>query len=130
MTNYRKGAYPNFILTLNVMNEKRINSLRKGKAGERSFRDKLREHGFPAERSQQYKGTPASSDLNCPSLPFAFEVKHVERLDLYAAIRTAEHDAGNLTPVVAHRRNRSQWYVTLSADDFLNIVRRSDIVIT
>lgn len=114
------------------MNEK-INSLKKGKRGERSFRDKLREHGFAAERGRQYKGSPDSPDVICPNLPIHWEVKHVQRLDLYQAIRKAEHDAGISgvnTPVVAHRRNRSQWYVTISADDFLNIVRRSDIVIT
>jgi Holliday junction resolvase len=111
------------------MNEK-INSLKKGKRGERSFRDKLREHGFSAERGRQYKGSPDSPDIICKDLPLHFECKHVERLDLYKAIDKAAHDAGELTPVVAHRRNRSEWYVTLNADAFLDIVRRSDIVIT
>src|SRR6267142_5676608 len=104
-----------------------MNSCEKGKRGERSFRDKLVEHGFPATRGRQYQGSPDSPDVNCPSLPFHWEVKHVERLDLYGAVDRASMDAGGgRVPIVAHRRNRSEWLVTLSADDFLEIVRQSD----
>lgn len=103
-----------------------INSCRKGKVAERSFRDKLVEFGFPATRGRQYQGSPDSPDVKCPSLPFHWEVKHVERLDLYGALLAAIRDAGERIPVVAHRRNRSEWLVTLRADDFLDIVRRSD----
>jgi Holliday junction resolvase len=106
-----------------------MNSCQKGKRGERGFRDKLVEHGFPATRGRQFQGSPDSPDVKCPSLPFHWEVKHVERLDLYGAVERAIIDAGARVPVVAHRRNRSEWLVTLRADDFLNIVRRSDLPI-
>jgi Holliday junction resolvase len=107
-----------------------INSKKKGSRGERSFRDKLREHGFKASRGQQYHGGPESPDVLCPSLPFYWEVKSTERLHLSEAYAQAITDACGKTPIIAHRRKRGVWMTTLSADDFLEIVRRSEYVIT
>lgn len=108
-----------------------INSKTKGKVGERSFRDKLREYGFAAERGVQYQGSPDSPDVSCPGLPIHWEVKFVQRLELYAALAQAQLDCDlDKIPVLAHRKNRTGWYVTLSADNFLDICRRSDIVIS
>ena len=100
----------------------------KGKRGERAFRDLLREHGFNAERGVQHRGGPNSPDIICPDLPtLHFEVKAVEALRIWAAIQQAIDDAGGGTPVVAHKRNGSEWLVFLRAKDFLEIVRRSHL---
>ena len=50
---------------------------------------------------------------------FHFEVKRVERLNVSEAMRQAVGDAAGKIPVVAHRRNREPWLVTLKLDDFL-----------
>ena len=105
----------------------------KGKRGERMWRDMLREFGFKkAYRTQQFSGKSpdGSADVNCPELPsIHWEVKNVEKLNLWTAIGQALIDkpAGKI-PVVAHTKNNHGWLVTLPAEDFLNILRRSDLV--
>lgn len=48
------------------------------------------------------------------------ECKRAERLNLHAAIKQAETDAeGAALPVVIHRRNREQWYITMRLKDYL-----------
>ena len=106
----------------------------KGKRGERQWRDKLREFGFlKAYRSQQFSGKApdgSSADVQCPELPsIHWEVKNVERLNLWAAMAQvlADRPVGKI-PVVAHTKNNHGFLVTLPAEDFLNILRRSDLV--
>lgn len=103
------------------------NSLQKGKRGERGFRDKLREFGFDAERGAQRSGSPDSPDIKC-ELPFHFEVKFRERLQLRDAYDQSASQAGHKIPVVAHRSNREPWMITISADDFLRLVQHSDLI--
>ena len=108
-----------------------MNSREKGKRGERRWRDVLREAGFlKAHRGMQCHGGADSPDVQCPELPGVhFEVKAVERLNIWDAIAQAIHDAGpSKTPVVAHTRNRAGWLVTMRAEDWLDLVRRSDLV--
>ena len=106
----------------------------KGKRGELQWRSKLREFGFlKAYRTQQYSGKApdgSSADVQCPETPaIYYEVKNVEKLNLWAAIGQALIDkpAGKI-PVVAHTKNNYGWLCTLPAEDFLNILRRSDLV--
>ena len=106
----------------------------KGKRGERQWRDMLREFGFlKAYRSQQFSGKApdgSSADVQCPELPsIHWEVKNVERLNLWAAMAQvlADRPVGKI-PVVAHTKNNHGFLVTLPAEDFLNILRRSDLV--
>ena len=107
-----------------------MNSLRKGKRGERAFRDLLRSFGFVATRGQQYRGGPDSPDVICPALPIHWEAKVGLKHHLGAAFRQADLEKSpNHIPVVASRRDRKEWMVYLRATDFLEIVRRSDLVI-
>jgi hypothetical protein len=101
-----------------------INSRAKGARGERAWRDKLRSFGYDAERGQQRAGGPDSPDVKCPQLDWIhFEVKCVEALNIHNAIAQAQRDAAShQVPVVAHKRNRGPWLVTLLADQFLNII--------
>jgi hypothetical protein len=110
-----------------------VNSREKGKRGERRWRDMLRAAGFlKAHRGVQFQGGTDSPDVQCPELPgLHFEVKAVERLNVWDAMAQAVRDsAGRKTPVVAHARNRSGWLVTMRAEDWLDLVRRSDLVAT
>ena len=106
----------------------------KGKRGERQWRDLLREFGFlKAYRSQQYSGKApdgSSADVQCPELPsIHWEVKNVERLNVWAAMAQVliDRPVGKI-PAVAHTKNNYGFLVTLPAEDFLNILRRSDLV--
>lgn len=103
-----------------------MNSCQKGKRGERQWRDMLREAGFlKARRGRQYSGSPDSPDVICPELSWIhFEVKCVEALNLRDAMDQAKRDAGpNQTPVVAHKRNHSEFLVTMRGVDWLNFIR-------
>ena len=106
-----------------------MNSRRKGARGERELAAVLTAEGFPATRGQQYRGGPDSPDVIVPSLPgIHFEAKRTERLNLYDALGQARRDAGDKLPVVAHRKNASEWVAILSLVDLLAIVRESDLV--
>jgi hypothetical protein len=100
-----------------------MNSCQKGKRGERAWRDELVAHGYSARRGQQFSGSPDSPDVVCPDLPgFHFEVKTVEHLNLAKAMAQAVADAGEKIPIVAHKRNRGDWLVTLRASDWFKML--------
>ena len=102
-------------------------SRRKGAGGERELAAVLTAEGFDARRGQQHRGGPDSPDVLVPSLPgIQFEAKRTERLTLYDAIAQARHDAGDKLPIVAHRRNASEWVAILPLVDMLAILRESD----
>ena len=101
-----------------------MNSKAKGSAGEREFAAILTARGFPANRvDQRYIGGKGRPDVHAAALDgLHFEVKRVERLNVSEAMQQAIRDAAGRTPVVAHRRNRQPWLITMRLDDFLNIV--------
>jgi len=94
-----------------------INSRNKGKRGEREFAALLRAHGFDARRGQQYSGSPESPDVVCEALgALHIEVKRVQKLNLADACVQARRDCGSKPWIVAHRRNREPWFITMDAD--------------
>ena len=106
-------------------------SRRKGKRGERELAARLTSEGFPATRGQQHRGGADSPDVIVPTLPMIhFEAKRCERLSLYTALAQARRDAGDKVPVVAHRKNASEWVAILRLTDLLSILRESDFVLT
>lgn len=100
-----------------------MNSKNKGKIGEREFAKVLAAAGYPARRGQQFSGSPESPDVVCEALPFHIEVKRVERLNLSDATAQAERDAKGRPWIVAHRRNRSPWLITMRAETFFRLLR-------
>lgn len=92
----------------------------KGKRGELEAVSLLKEHGFEARRGQQFKGTPDSPDLVTNIDGVHFEVKRVEKLQLYEALEQARADADPAEhAIVLHRRNGKPWVVIMYADEFL-----------
>jgi len=51
--------------------------------------------------------------------PFAVECKAQERLDLRSAFEQASKNAGELTPIVVHKKNRGEILCTLKLSDLL-----------
>lgn len=118
-----------------------MNSREKGKRGERAWRDELRAAGFTARRGQQFAGGVESPDVICAELDWIhFEVKCVERLNIEQAMEQARTEChlspalspkggegdGQSTkkvPVVAHKRSRRAWLVTMEAELFFQLVR-------
>lgn len=104
---------------------KRINSRQKGARGERELAHFLTAHGYPARRGQQFSGSPDSPDVVCKSLSrFQIECKLVEALNIHKAIAQARGDCGpDQTPVVMHKKNRTEWLVTMPLEDFMDILK-------
>jgi len=100
------------------------NSIVKGKDGEREFANFLKDHGYNARRSKQYCGANGDADVICEELPFHFEVKRVEKLNLDKAMKQAQNDCKEgLIPIVAHRKNGQKWNITISAENFFRIYK-------
>ena len=99
-----------------------MNSREKGKRGEREWAAICRDHGYDARRGQQFCGADGSADVvGVPG--FHMEIKRVQALNIHAAMTQAENDAreGEI-PIVAHRKNNTQWLVTMRADDWFEII--------
>ena len=103
-----------------------INSRSKGKRGELELSHYLTERGFPARRGQQFKGGSDSPDVVCDRLAelgYQVECKRVESLNIHKAMAKACDDCENaFTPIVAHRKNGTEWLATLPLDAFLEII--------
>lgn len=107
-----------------------MNSIAKGKRGERAWRDELRAAGYTsARRGQQFAGSPDSPDVVCEELPmFHWEVKHTERGNPFEFLAQAVRDAGAAKiPTVVMRRNLHPFIVILRADDFFAMLRNCDL---
>ena len=103
----------------------KINSKQKGKVGELEFSNLCKEHGFKkVRRSQQYAGI--NNDADVVGLPgMHIEVKRVERLNISKAVKQAIRDkADDEIPIVAHRKNREDWLITMTADDWFKLYKK------
>lgn len=99
------------------------NSRNKGAVGEREIASILREYGYKARRGQQFSG--ANGDADVVGLPrIHIEVKRREKLNIHEAMDQAKRDAreGEI-PSVWHRKNNTEWLVTLRLDDFITLYR-------
>lgn len=103
-----------------------MNSKQKGIRGEGELAKVLRAYGFEIRRGQQYCG--ANGDADVVGLPnIHIECKRVERLNLYDAMVQAKSDAQqDEIPVGMHRKDKCDWLVTMSLDDFIKIYQESD----
>jgi len=100
------------------------NSKQKGGRGEREWAAFLRDHCLVAYRGQQFAGGIDSPDVVCESLPLIhFEVKRVERLNIYDAMDQARKDSAFKMATVAHRKNRREWLVTMLASDWIELAK-------
>ena len=112
-----------------------MNSRAKGARAERQWRDELRANGYTARRGQQFAGSPDSPDVVCDELDWIhFEVKAVERLNIWDAMDQARRDArgsdrgdtgamSGKVPIVAHTRNFRPWLITMTAETFFQFLR-------
>jgi hypothetical protein len=90
----------------------------KGQRGERQAAAELiRLFNCEAHRGRQYSGGDDSPDVKHSIPGVHFEVKRVERLQLYPALDQAIDDAGDGIPVVLHKRNLCHWVAIVRLDD-------------
>lgn len=102
-----------------------INSKEKGKRFERDLAKRFREYGYDARRTAQYCGNTGEA-ADVVGLPHIhIEAKHVEKLNLYEAMKQAKNDAKgkDVIPAVFHKKNNHNILVTVEFDDFMRIYR-------
>lgn len=100
-----------------------INSKSKGKRGELEWASFCRAEGYNVRRGQQYSGIEGEDVVGLPGIHC--EVKRTEKLNIYDAMAQACRDATNKgkIPIVAHRRNFSDWLVIMRAEDWFQLYR-------
>ena len=95
----------------------------KGKRGEREAAKKLSKLlGVPVARTQQFKGTPISADVEGID-GLHIEVKRREKLNFNKALETSWMEAGENYPIVLTRRNQKAWVAICYLDDLLEIAK-------
>ena len=62
--------------------------------------------------------SPAARDL----IPFSFECKNQERLNIWESLSQSEENSGDYIPAVVFKRNRSNTYIALDLEEFLKII--------
>ena len=104
----------------------------KGTRGEHEIEKILQDKGICAYRNDQiYKGGKGNPDVSAElaGITLHIEVKRCERLNVPEAMHQAERDAAeNALPVVAHRRNREKWMISLRLDDLLEILSMKKVI--
>lgn len=105
-----------------------MNSKRKGSRGELEWSKVCRSEGYDdVRRTAQYCGNTGQA-ADCIGLPHIHqEVKRVEHLNIHDAVAQAKRDAeaegeGSI-PIVAHRKNNTEWLVTMTAEDWFRLYR-------
>ena len=105
----------------------------KGRRLQNYLKDKLYT-SFPSLRNGDIKGavmgesgediklSPAAKDL----IPYSFECKNQERLNIWEALSQAEGNADDRIPVLIFKRNRTKTYATIEIDAFLQLIGETD----
>ena len=102
-------------------------SQRKGAEGERELAALLRDYGFATKRGGSLSFGEVPDLTGLPGVHI--ECKRVERLNVPEAINQAVRDAaeGSL-PVLAHRRNREKWLVTMPLLQLIEILKSGGVI--
>ena len=100
-----------------------MNSRDKGKRGELEAAHILKEYGYDARRGQQFAGINGDADV--VGLPrIHLEIKRVEKLNIDDALSQSIRDARDEeVPVVMHRKNRTEWKITMRFSDWVEMYK-------
>ena len=66
--------------------------------------------------------SPAARDL----IPYSFECKNQERLNIWESLSQAEDNSGDYAPIVVFKRNRSKTYIAVELEEFLKLIGETD----
>ena len=70
------------------------------------------------ETGEDIKLSPAARR----KIPFSFECKNQEKINIWESLNQAEENSGDYPPVLIFKRNRSKTYVTLELEEFLKLI--------
>lgn len=101
-----------------------VNSRAKGARAELELAKTLKEElGWNARRTQQFCGNNGDSDIQVEGLPFFIESKMVEKLNVQAAMDKAAAQSRGQTPLLFHRKKRTDWLVTMRLSDLREVAQ-------
>jgi Holliday junction resolvase len=96
-------------------------SRRKGAAAEREVAGLLTEGGFTCNRNVEGSRGQACADID-NDLGLYIEVRRRETLNIPAWNREIAEKKGDKIGVLAYRRSREGWHVSMSFEDFLTLL--------
>ena len=71
------------------------------------------------ESGEDIQLSPAARKL----IPFAFECKNQEKLNIWESLKQAESNSQKGKPVLVFKRNRSKTYAVLEIQDFIDLIK-------
>ena len=83
-----------------------------------SLRDGDIKGAVMGESGEDIKLSPAAKDL----IPYSFECKNQERLNIWESLNQAEGNSDDRTPVLIFKRNRTKTYAAIDLDAFLKLI--------
>jgi RNA-binding protein YhbY len=112
-----------------VITMKARSAKNKGKRLQNILRDKLIEL-YPALKDDigsQIMGVTGEDIVLTPHaralIPYSFECKNVEKLNVWKSFEQCKTNAGDLTPVLVIKKNRQTPKVVMELDEWLEIIR-------
>lgn len=101
-----------------------INARSKGKRGELEWVHVLKDHGYPAKRTAQYKGSVESFDVESegPGRVQLWEVKRDKALNVWTAMEKSREEAEGQPFALAWRKDRADWVVCIDANHFFQLM--------
>ena len=102
----------------------------KGRRLQKKVRDVLLEHfsdklepddirtAIMGETGEDIKLSPAARRL----IPYSFECKNQEKLNIWSSLEQADENSGDYPPVLIFKRNRSKTYVTIELEEFIKLI--------
>jgi len=71
------------------------------------------------ETGEDIKLSPAARK----QIPFSFECKNQEKINIWSSLEQAEENSGDSKPVLIFKRNRSKTYAVLEMEDFISLIK-------
>ena len=74
------------------------------------------------EQGEDIKLSPAARKL----IPYSFECKNQEALNIWSSLEQAEENSGDYDPVLIFKRNRSKTYAVINIEKFIELINESN----
>ena len=88
-----------------------------------TFKNQLEEDDVKSttmgESGEDIQLSPAARKL----IPYAFECKNQEKLNIWGALEQAESNREKGTPVLVFKRNRSKTYAVIEFKEFVDLIK-------
>ena len=74
------------------------------------------------ETGEDIKLSPAARRL----IPYSFECKNQEKLNIWDSLHQAEENSGVYDPVLIFKRNRSKTYAVINIEKFIELINENN----